>query len=267
MKKILTSFLTIILTTVLLVGSVYAAQLEAKIEVSADKTEVKVGDTVTFTFKTTKIANAEDNSISAISGVVEWDKNFFEVPTTGSGTATLNKDTGDFNCVSIVSEGGTNGTLILKVKEGATGSGKVKFTGLEASDGRVDAEGTAKTEDQEITITIKSESTDNGGSTTGTGDSTTGEGGSATGDGGSTTGTGGSTTGEGGSTTGEGGSTTGEGGSTTDGKKVSIGDDDTVADKDYDDAGINIIIIVAISMSLMFAIVIYKKNQKYRDIK
>ena len=65
MKKTIVSILIISLMSFLLVGNSYAAQLQAKIEVSADKTEVAKGDKITFTLKTTNIANAENDSVSA----------------------------------------------------------------------------------------------------------------------------------------------------------------------------------------------------------
>ncbi len=271
MKKTIVSILIIGLMSFLLVGNSYAAQLQAKIEVSADKTEVAKGDKITFTLKTTNIANAENNSVSAISGVLEWDKNFFEIPSDGTGTATLNTETGDFNCISIVKDGGTNGTIILKVKDSATGSGVVKFTKLEASDGRTDTEGTATTSDQELTISIKSGDSKDPSTPTNPDTSTKPD----------TPNT--PTNPENPSTPSTPSTPTnpekpkddgkiqepGQNQPTTDGMTVTVGknNDSTIANKDYDKAGVNAIIITALLVASVITIVIYKKNQKYRDIK
>ena len=244
------------LMTFLLIGNSYAAQLQAKIEVSADKTEVLAGDKVTFTLKTTGIANAENDSVSAISGVLEWDKDFFEIPSDGTGSATLNTESGDFNCISIVKDGGTNGTIILKVKDSATGSGIIKFTKLEASDGRTDEEGTVTTPDQEITINIKATEPDPDKPIP-----TPDEPSKPT-EPENPTPTQPETPGDNNGTTQE----PAQDKPTTDGVKVTV-DDNTVANRDYDKAGLNAMIISAIIVVSVITVVIYKKNQKYRDIK
>lgn len=256
MKKFVISILMISLMTFLLIGNSYAAQLQAKIEVSADKTEVSAGDKVTFTLKTTGIANAENDSVSAISGVLEWDKDFFEIPSDGTGSATLNTESGDFNCISIVKDGGTNGTIILKVKESATGSGIIKFTKLEASDGRTDEEGTVTTPDQEITINIKATEPDPDKPIP-----TPDEPSKPT-EPENPTPTQPETPGDNNGTTQE----PAQDKPTTDGVKVTV-DDNTVANRDYDKAGLNAMIISAIIVVSVITVVIYKKNQKYRDIK
>ena len=43
--------------------------------------------------------------------------------------------------------------------------------------------------------------------------------------------------------------------------------DDTIADKKYDKAGVNTILICIMALVIMLAIIIYKKNTKYQDIK
>ena len=271
MKKTIVSILIISLMSLLFVGNSYAAQLQAKIEASADKTEVSAGDKVIFTLKTTNIANAENDSVSAITGVLEWDKNFFEIPSDGTGSATLNAEKGNFNCISIVKDGGTNGTIILKVKDSATGSGSVKFKELEASDGRTDAEGTAKTSDQEITIKIKATDTDKPTTDTdkpATDKPTTDTDKPSTDDSSTDTDDEPSTDTEEPSDNG----TTQEPAQnqpTTDGVTVTVGGDSdtTIANKNYDKAGLSAVIIVAILIALGVTIIMYKKNQKYRDIK
>lgn len=159
MKKIIIN-LVLLLSIICTASFSYAAgaQLGAKIEVSTNVTEVSVGDKVTFTLVTRDIANAVDNGkIYAIGGKIAYDTNFFEVD--GTNGITLG-DTGLFNSTNAVTEGGTNGTITLKVKEGATGSSKVTFTELTASDGRLeDMEtlGTATTGNQDFTISLKTE--------------------------------------------------------------------------------------------------------------
>ena len=157
MKKIIIN-LVLLLSIICTASFSYAegAQLEARIEVSANVIEVSVGDQVTFTLVTRDIANAVDNGkIYAIGGKLVYDTNFFEL--AGTNGITLG-DTGLFNSTNAVTEGGTNGTITLKVKESATGSATVTFTDLTASDGRLDdmeTLGTAKSEEQSFTITVK----------------------------------------------------------------------------------------------------------------
>lgn len=157
MKKIVIN-LILALSIIFMVSVVYAeeAQLKATIEISTNILEVSVGDQVTFAFITRNIENAVDNGkIYAIGGKMTYDTNFFEVASTNGITLG---STGLFNSTNAVTEGGTNGTITLKVKEGATGSTTVIFTDLTASDGRIeDMEtlGTAKTEEQSFTIELK----------------------------------------------------------------------------------------------------------------
>ncbi len=157
MKKIIINLL-LLLSIICTASFSYAtgAQLEATIEISSNITEASVGDKVTFTLVTRDIENAVDSGkIYAIGGKIAYDKNFFELDSTNGITLG---DTGLFNSTNAVTEGGTNGTITLKIKEGATGSSKVTFTELTASDGRLeDMEtlGTATTENQDFTITLK----------------------------------------------------------------------------------------------------------------
>ena len=259
MKKTIISILIVSLMFFMIAGNSYAAQLEAEIEVSADKTEVSKGDIVTFTLKTKNIANAENDSVSAISGVIEWDKDFFEIPSNGTGSATLNTETGDFNCISIVKDGGTNGTIMLKVKDTASGSGIVSFTDLEASDGRTDEEGTATTSDQEITIKMKSTGNDN--SSTDTTDPDDSNDNPSTNDP--------STDQETPSNDNNSKQEPDDDQNTTNGTTVIVGGntDNTIANRNYDKAGINAIIVIATIVVSIISIIIYKKSKEYKDIK
>ena len=275
MKKIIASIMIILMSVLCMVNYSYAAeQLQATINIEPDKVEVSAGDKVTFTFTTKNIVNAEYDKIYAIEGVIEFDENFFAYD---SGLEI--GETGKFNSTTPVSEGGTNGSITLKVIDEPTGSGVVKFTELAAGDGRLeDSEtlGVATTADQEITITLKQATGEGDGTQNpipgegegdGTQDPTPGEGeGDGTQD---------STPGEG---EGEGTQdpTPGEG----DGAPNSTPDqgndnnqntdnekDTTTADKDIPKAGINSMIVITITVIGLIAFIMYKKNKKYQDIR
>lgn len=157
MKKIIIN-VVLLLTIICMTGFVYAeeAQLKATIEISTNTLQVSAGDQVTFTLITRDIENAEDKGkIYAIGGKMVYDTNFFEVASTNGITLG---STGLFNSTNAVTEGGTNGTITLKIKDGAKGSTTVTFTDLTASDGRIEnmeTLGTAKTEEQSFTIELK----------------------------------------------------------------------------------------------------------------
>lgn len=161
MKKILISIFTIILMSVAMMGSVYAAQLETTIDITPSVTEVSAGDNVVFTFVIKNVANAQDDSIGAIAGKVTYDTNFFELVKGATNTTfTEGGESGEaFNVLATAKEGETIAILTLKVKDNPTGSGIVRFTELEASDGDMDKvgdEGIAKTADKQIEIKLKS---------------------------------------------------------------------------------------------------------------
>lgn len=169
MKKIVISILTIILMSVAMIGTAYAAQLQTTIEIVPNVTEVSAGDNVVFSFMIKNVANAQDGEISAISGKVTYDTNFFELVTGSSNTTfTSGGASGeDFNVLHVAKEGEQIAVLTLKVKDNPTGSGIVSFTNLEASDGDMDKvgdEAVAKTADTQIEIKLKSTQPDNPGS-------------------------------------------------------------------------------------------------------
>lgn len=166
MKKIIISLLTIILMSVAMMSSVYAAQLETTIDITPNVTEVSAGDNVVFTFKLTNVANAKDDSIGAIEGVVTYDTNFFELVTGVTNTSfSAGGESGEkFNVVcGNAKEGDTVAIFTLKVKDNPTGSGVVSFTNLLASDGDVSRgdEANAATDDKQIEIKLKSTEPDN----------------------------------------------------------------------------------------------------------
>ena len=161
MKKILVSFLTILLISVVMMGTVYAAQLETTIDITANVSEVSAGDKVVFTFALENVTNAKDDSIGAIEGTVTYDTNFFELVTGVTNTSfSAGGESGEkFNVLcGGAKDGETVAILTLKVKDNPTGSGIVKFTDLAASDGDVERgdEAIAKTADKSIEIKLKS---------------------------------------------------------------------------------------------------------------
>ena len=165
MKKIITSILIILLSIVCLANYSYATgeQLEATIEITPNTDKVVAGDNVVFTFITKNIVNAESGKIFAIGGKITYDKEFFE-SVTASGI-TISEETGLFNSTTAVSEGESNGTITLKVKSNATGSGNVEFSELIAGDGRLEnmeTLGASRTENQSFTVTIDTPTADDG---------------------------------------------------------------------------------------------------------
>lgn len=253
MKKFLISILIIILMSVAMIGSVYAAQLQTTIDITASTTEVSAGDKVVFTFALKNIANAKDNSIGAIEGVVTYDTNFYELVTGVTNTTfTAGGESGEkFNVLcGGAKEGETVAILTLKVKDNPTGNGIVEFTELAASDGDVDRgdEAIATTADKQIEVKLKSstptEPTDPSKPTAPEKPSTP--------------------------TTPSDNEKPSINQPTTDGVTVSVGgqnNDSTIANTAIPKAGVNAILIIAVLVASVVAIIIYKKNQKFRDIK
>ena len=154
MKKIIID-LGIIFTLIICMCSVsYGAALKATINVTADKTEVEPGSTVTISMKLINVSDAEGGIVGAVAGIIEYDKNFFE-DFKYSGIS-INLESGKFSKMDRLVDGSDIGTVTLKVKDNATGTGTIKFTKLAANDGRDDYEaGEASTPDTTITITAK----------------------------------------------------------------------------------------------------------------
>ena len=161
MRKIIIG-ITILLTMIFVAGCVYAEepQLKAEAEISVNTTEASEGDKVTFTFVIRDIENAQvlSGKIVGLQAKVNFDTNFFEYDSSNKlswGEASKAIIVYDLNGIG---EGETAGSLTLKIKENATGSGVVTFTEILASDGRTDDAdtlGSSKTEDQSFTITLK----------------------------------------------------------------------------------------------------------------
>lgn len=253
MKKIFISVLTIILISVAMMGSVYAAQLETTIDITASTTEVSAGDKVVFSFVLKNIANAKDDSIGAIEGVVTYDTNFYELVTGVTNTTfTAGGESGEkFNVLcGAAKEGETVAILTLKVKDNPTGSGIVKFTDLAASDGDVDRgdEAIAATADKQIEIKLKSTTPTD---PTDPEEPTTPEEPSVP-------------------STPSNDQNPGTEQPTKDGVTVTVGGkntDSTVSNTAIPKAGVSAILLFAVVAGVAVAIIMYKKSQKYRDIK
>ena len=92
MKKLVFSIVTVLLMTVFMMGTVFAEgipatnKLEATIEITANKTSVVEGDEVEFTFTIKDLKNAKDDSIAAIEGKVEL---VLKVKENASGTGDV----------------------------------------------------------------------------------------------------------------------------------------------------------------------------------
>ncbi len=250
MRKVIISLLMVIVMIGAMIGTSYAAQLTATIEIKPSVTEVSAGDKVTFSFVIKNVTNALNDSIGAIEGKVEYDTNFFELDS--DTTLSTGGESGEnFNVLKDTKEGATIAKLVLKVKDKPTGSGVVKFTNLSASDGdtsKEENEAIAKTADQEFTIKLKT-NTSTDPDTEEPENPSTPNNPSNPSNSSDQTDTDKST------------ETPGE----TPTKQN--GNDSTIANKSYDKAGISIMLLIAIIISLIVAIVMYKKNQKFRDIK
>lgn len=132
MKKVLsTIMIAIILVSTFYISS-YAA-LGAKVVATADKTEVKAGETVTLTLTIKDIVDA-GTGISAFDGTLEYDTNFFE-SVAAKSPIQMNTQTGKMLWMGLATEETELGQITLKVKSDATGTGNVKIKGIEFSTG------------------------------------------------------------------------------------------------------------------------------------
>ena len=154
MKKII-SIITFVLAIIIIWNTMsYAAALQATIKITPNSTEIKKGETVTFSMQLVNVANAEGGIVGAISGNISYDTNFFE-GLTYSGI-TMNESTGKFTKMDSFTNNSNIGTITLKVKSDATGTGTITFTELAANDGRDDyEEGEATTPNETFSISIK----------------------------------------------------------------------------------------------------------------
>ena len=242
----------------------YAA-VEPTAVLNADKTEVKAGETFTVTLS----ATCEDG-INGIDTTYTYDTEKLELVSANvasSDFASLGTD----NQITVICNSTESITsadiyvLTFKVKDGVEVDSTAKVSVSEItldSDAATDSQHTIAT--QEVTITVKSDTTDPETPTdpenptdpetpvdpedptdpgTPTDPETPDENGDST-------------------------QTPGQSQTTTDGTTVTVGDKDTtIANTAIPKAGINAMIVIAIIASSIGAIVIYRKNQSYRDIK
>ncbi len=135
-KKIISTIIMTILVFAISLNISYAATLTANLEITADKTQVRAGDTITFTFEVTDIANAAGNTVSAMEGVITYNTSFFETINPEDATGiVVNAENGMLSAAFSASTDKEIGTLQLKVKENPTGNGTVAFSALGVSDG------------------------------------------------------------------------------------------------------------------------------------
>ena len=156
MKKLkLFILLIIILLIINIPVIVNAANLEATITITPDKTTAAPGDTITFTLTLTGVANAQGDVVSSISGKVNYDADVFQ-DLTPSSNIIMNNNSSEFNTMGSFANNATIGTFSLKVKAASESRGDVNFTLLKASDGRDGAEGIASTANTPFQIRISS---------------------------------------------------------------------------------------------------------------
>lgn len=154
MKKKIIAILIILISLLSVTCVSNAADLKAVVDITADKTEVDSGEYVTFNIKVKDVANATNDEVSAMEGIITYSNTFFETVNSDDCTGiVVNSENGMFNTVISVKTEKDIGTIKLKVKSNPTGSGTVTFSGLKVSDGDYSVE----TADKTFTITKKGE--------------------------------------------------------------------------------------------------------------
>ena len=122
MKKILSLLIMVMIITISIVSY---ATVTVTTNLSADKTTLKVGDEVTFTFSINSVTDIE-GGLKTIQGTIVYDQNIFEELTTSSKVDTNGWSTElntQNNMFAGTSSGKTSGgifTLTLKAKEDIT---------------------------------------------------------------------------------------------------------------------------------------------------
>mgnify|MGYP005796925329 CR=1 FL=1 len=151
MKTKLKTILIILIMIMMIVmlSTTVKAVYSATIEMVPDKTNVKPGDTVSIAINLVDLTDSVGTDV--MEGNVEYDENFFEGITASSGSWMNNGPA--FNLITSSSGAGLTqdgefAVLQLKVKENATGSSTVRFTGVSVTDG------TGVSELQNITLTF-----------------------------------------------------------------------------------------------------------------
>ena len=162
MKKTLSILIIALLTIVLCMGAVNAAQTFS-VALSADKTSVEQGSTVVVTV-TLKDFVATETGISALIGTFNYDRQVFETVKKTDWTflngwtmGNYNENGGEFTSINggFMNETHEAIKVTLKVKENATtGSTTITFKELNGSDGNIDIYPT----DQNLSLTITGKS-------------------------------------------------------------------------------------------------------------
>ena len=264
-NKLMIIGLTIIL---MLTSSITVlANTETTVTLQVDKTEVKAGETFTVTLKATC-----PDGINGVDTTYSYETEKLELVSANianSNFASLGVD----NQITVISNATESiqsadiYTLTLKVKEGVEVGSTAKISVAETlldSDAATDSEHTIPA--QEVTVTIIEEpeptpppAEDEGGEQP-TPPPAKDEGGEeqtpppAEDEGGEQTPP---------PTEGEGGEQTPP--PSTEGNKEEE-KDNTIANKEYDKAGINTTLVLAVVISAILAIIIYRKNKNYKDI-
>lgn len=154
MRKKIIGVLILLICILSIANISNAADLKATVDIRADKTEVDAGEDVTFTIKVKDVANAMDDQVSAMEGIITYNNAFFETVNSDDCTGVvINSDNGSFNAGISVKTEKDIGTIKLKVKSNPTGAGTVTFSGLKVSDG----DNTVETAEKSFTITKKGE--------------------------------------------------------------------------------------------------------------
>lgn len=179
-KKIVVSLIICILLIIAMIGNVNAAENKFTFTVNPAQVEAKLGETITVNLGIADI-DQETDGISAIQGVLAYDKELFEsvdiVRKDGSEwSVTVNNEEGNeykgrfiIHILGNVKEASTVAVLKAKLKSDATvTTGAIKLQDVFASDGITETAKNNKT----ITVNVKAEENnnptvpdDNGGTT------------------------------------------------------------------------------------------------------
>lgn len=153
MKKIASKLISFLVLTTMVLLAMIPAMADGKVVISASKSDVEVGDSITVTVT----YNGGDVNIGGAKSSIAYDSSVLEF-VSGSGDGTFNISSGSGN---IVLESGSSGkknlTAKLKFKAKNAGSSKITISGVTVSSWepvqKIDVAGTSKT----ITVNTKQE--------------------------------------------------------------------------------------------------------------
>lgn len=165
MKKKLKLIIILIIAIVAIsiIPTISKAEYSAKIEVVADKTNVKPGDTVNVTIRLKDVKDA-GTGVNAVSGIMKYDSNFFSsvknngVEGTSSNQEWYNSNTGVIllDGTTLTSDGDFK-VLQFTVSNTATGSTTVNFTKMHSTTGSNEV----YSDDVALTFTVGSDNNNN----------------------------------------------------------------------------------------------------------